>query len=569
MNLLRAPVFPFLAGAAVVMYWSCGDLQPIAGGTSETTNGFVAVVHDRNGAPVSHALVRLRPDHYLPDTAAAVVTYDHSSMRDTVTDHSGRFIIINIDTGAYAIEIQDGKGGGVIIRNIALNDSIVDGGIAVVRPVGSITGFVDRSVIANDTLVYARVYGLERLVLADPVTGIFTVSGMPQGDYALYFITSSPSFPARYNTVSVTSGSATDIGKVALFPLSGWHYSRAVVLSAGATGADISDDVHDFPVLVRLNAGNFAFSQAGTNGEDLRFLKSDGTPLPFEIERWDAANSRAEVWVKVDTVRARNNSQNIVMYWGNSNAASASNSAAVFDTANGVQGVWHLAGTGNTTSCDATINHYDGTPTGMTPASAVQGIIGTAQDFDGSSSYITMANTANGKLNFPQNGTYSMSLWVYADTIDATLHVIAGKGHEQYYTKIKCFGNNRAAWEFVEFQDQQGWEFTVDSIPPSPGSKTWVNIVGVRDGTQQLLYVNGSLVNSSTPLMAGNYARNTGDNFMIGRYARRVTIPTNEGWCYFDGKVDEVRVSSVVPSADWIKLCYMNQRADDKLVIFK
>jgi hypothetical protein len=96
-----------------------------------------------------------------------------------------------------------------------------------------------------------------------------------------------------------------------------------------------------------------------------------------------------------------------------------------------------------------------------------------------------------------------------------------------------------------------------------------VNIVGVREGAQQMLYINGVLVSSTFGIMAGNYTRNTGDNFMIGRYARLVTIPYYEGWCYFDGKVDEVRVSSVVPSADWIKLCYMNQRADDKLVVFK
>jgi hypothetical protein len=257
------------------------------------------------------------------------------------------------------------------------------------------------------------------------------------------------------------------------------------------------------------------------------------------------------------------------MYWGNPDASTASNSAAVFDTSHGFQGVWHLSGNDNTTAYDATGNHYDGTPYNMTAGSSVPGAIGSARKFNGTSQYITIINTASSKLNLPQNGIYSLSLWAHADTIDTLWHVIAGKGHEQFYLKLKCFGNNRATWEFVEFQDQQGWQFTEDSVPPAPGSGTWVNLVGVRNGTQQFLYVNGTLVNSSTPLMAGNYSRNTGDDFMIGRYARRVTIPYYEGWCYFQGKVDEVRVSNNVPNADWIKLCYMNQRSDDRLVVFR
>jgi hypothetical protein len=546
------------------VYWSCSGLQPIAGGTSETTNGFMAVVHDQNGCVVAHALVRLRPQSYLSDTSNAGVKFDSSSIIDTVTDLSGRFIIKNIDTGAYALEIQDGKGGGVLIRNKTLKDSIVDCGIAVVRPVGSIRGFVDRTVVAGSVTVYVRVYGLERAVRADPATGTFVLNGVPQGNYTIYFITLSPSYASKAIATSVTSGSATDIGRIY-----GWGYSKTIVLNTTNSGANVSRNVFKFPLLVRLADTNFIFSQAKTNGEDLRFAKSDSTPLPYEIERWDAANSRAEVWVKIDTIYGDNGTQAITMYWGNPDAVSASNSAAVFDTTNGFQGVWHLSEAGNTTAYDATGNHYDGTPSNMTAASVVSGIIGTAQDFNGSSSYITMANTANSKLNFPQNGNYSMSLWVYIDTLDGNWHEIAGKGHEQYYIKFKSIGNNQAIWEFVEFQDKQGWQYTEDSVPPAPSIKQWVNITGVREGAQQRLYINGALVSSTVKMMNGSNARNSGDDFMIGRYARLVTIPYYEGWCYVNGTIDEVRVSSVVPSADWITLCYMNQRADDKLVIFK
>jgi hypothetical protein len=91
-----------------------------------------------------------------------------------------------------------------------------------------------------------------------------------------------------------------------------------------------------------------------------------------------------------------------------------------------------------------------------------------------------MPKSAFGKLDMPQNGEYSISLWAYTDTIDTIWHAIAGKGHEQYYLKLKCFGNGRATWEFVEFQDKKGWVYTEDSTPPAPGQKQWVYLTGVR-----------------------------------------------------------------------------------------
>ena len=77
------------------------------------------------------------------------------------------------------------------------------------------------------------------------------------------------------------------------------------------------------------------------------------------------------------------------------------------------------------------------------------------------------------------------------------------------------------------------------------------------------------MVSDSTKLMTGNYPRNNSDNFTIGKHARQVTIPYSEGWCYFRGKIDEVRVMSIDPGPDWIRLCYMNQKAEDMLVEFR
>jgi hypothetical protein len=67
--------------------------------------------------------------------------------------------------------------------------------------------------------------------------------------------------------------------------------------------------------------------------------------------------------------------------------------------------------------------------------------------------------------------------------------------------------------------------------------------------------------------------RNTSNDLYIGRFAEEVTLPPMGpkvvGYNHFKGSIDEVRIISRSQSADWIRLCYMNQRPDDQLVQFK
>jgi hypothetical protein len=231
----------------------------------------------------------------------------------------------------------------------------------------------------------------------------------------------------------------------------------------------------------------------------------------------------------------------------------------VFDTANGFQGVWHLS-TGGGAVADATPNHFNGTPYGLPAASVVPGYIGMARQFDGQSSYITMQGTATGALDFPKNGAYCISAWVSADTLNGRYRIIASKGNKQYNLQIK----NTDEWEFAEFrdtpQDSVGWEETATPA----AMDAWTYVVGMRVGAIQYLYVNGSCVDSSItlfPLKASDTLRQRDqtNNFTLGK------LPALQSY-FFAGIIDEVRVSSRGLSADWIRLCYMNQRMDDQLV---
>ena len=182
----------------------------------------------------------------------------------------------------------------------------------------------------------------------------------------------------------------------------------------------------------------------------------------------------------------------------------------------------------------------------MSERSSVNGIIGRAQSFDGISSHITMAGSADGKLNFPEDGSYSISLWAYAETIDSAWHGLAGKGHRQYYLQFKCFPDLSPSWEFVEYQDQVGWEFSEHFPSTTPVNGQWFYLTGVRDGNRQMLYVNGEIAVDTILINWNELSRVTGGDFTIGCHLNPDSLPALHGFNFFKGKIDEVRVISSV-----------------------
>jgi hypothetical protein len=382
---------------------------------------------------------------------------------------------------------------------------------------------------------------------------------VPAGDISIRYLTGTGDIiPGAPSIQDIVVGEGQTVFVAINGTSSVWKHSMQVHLNTTAAGANVAGNVMNFPVLVRLNSSNFNFADAKSGGDDIRFTKSDGSLLSYEIERWDAPSKAAEIWVKLDTVFGNDSTHFITIYWGNPNAASGSNSASVFDTSNGFQGVWHLNEATGITAKDATGNHFDGTKFGATLPSAAAGAVGIAQEFDGLSSFIQMPGTASGKLNFPEQGFYSIAAWVYLDTLDATIEKIIEKHDLQYKLQKSQFNK----WEFSEF-DESLKEYSYTNSNAS--SMAWVYLTGVRSGGLQYLYVNGACVVSTISILASSYSRDTGHDITVGRAAATDFSPLY----FFKGKIDEARIDDRARSADWIKLCFMNQKAEDALVIVK
>jgi hypothetical protein len=534
--------------AWIISLLSCS--KPIVAGGGADIGNPQARVSGRalypGGKSVAGAVVRLRTDRFLLPLPGQ--TAQDGPVYNTVTDDSGRYSIDSVDSGSYFLEVNDRRSSALLAAcTVGETMKSVDAGTDTCRPYATIAGTVDLSV-KPQAKRYVQVDGLERLAPVDS-SGNFTLNDLPGATYELRVACADSTVAASdIRGVTAMPGNITDIPRV------GWSFSKKLFLNTTASGAGISGNVYGFPVLVRLTSGVFDFGLAQTGGGDIRFTKPDNSPLPYEIERWDASAGAAEIWVRVDTVFGNDSTHYITMFWGNKSAASLSNSRAVFDTAAGFQGVWHLSEPGNTTVYDATANHFDGAPSGMSSASAVAGTIGIAQGFNGISSGITLPNTAAGKLDYYGNGNYSFSAWVYTDTLDSLSQPIVAKGDYQYALQIRY----TSEFEFFIYKDSV-WQFTRSSA----SAGTWKYIVGVRENDAQYLFIDGALVSGTvtvlveTPKMPDDTTRNVTIGFLP------------EMNRFFNGMIDEVRVENVPLSADWILLCYANQKANDALVVFK
>ena len=117
-----------------------------------------------------------------------------------------------------------------------------------------------------------------------------------------------------------------------------WRYAQTITIDTTAAGANVPDDVENYPLAVLLDKSRFDFSQARADGADIRFFDAAGKALPHAIELWDRESGSAAIWVLLDVVKGNSKDQSIVMRWGHSGAPDISDSKAVFRRAAWIRG---------------------------------------------------------------------------------------------------------------------------------------------------------------------------------------------------------------------------------------
>jgi hypothetical protein len=435
-------------------------------------------------------------------------------------------------------------------RNFRIgNSDTINFGDDTLRPFTTIEGRIDTSG-AGAGERYAQIRGLECLERVSP-DGSFVLHGLPPGDLSIR-ITSASERPWTREVSHIR----TTPGDTARMELSGaWTYAKRIYFNTTKSGADIGTNQYNFPVLLRFDSTTFNFTTALSNGEDIRFIKENGTTLPFEIEEWSQTTNKGAVWVQIDTIFANSSNQYILMTWGEQGISSASNSTAVFDTAKGFVGVWHLGetATGATGELhDATANHLDGQGGGgaldSLPA-RTPGLCGMAQEFNGHSSYIRIRDTTALHLN----SSFTVSFWVYYDKKSSDNQRFISKDGDW---SVKEYANR------PQFTFEDSAYLVADTVL-SQNCWNFVTVAAQRldSAATATIYINGR--------ETGVY-ENTLPSFVPGTRAMDDHLyfgQQGNGAFFLYGILDEIRIQRTALSADEIKLQYESQKPGGKLIL--
>jgi hypothetical protein len=242
---------------------------------------------------------------------------------------------------------------------------------------------------------------------------------------------------------------------------------------------------------------------------------------------------RSAIWVRIPGLSENNTS--IMAFWGNENATnrppSGTNGAVWADS---FKAVWHM----NVTNAqDATTNAHHGTAEGNI---TVAGNVGAAQKFAGSD---RIQVPYNSDFDLPSN--FCLEGWFWMD--------FASRADWRPLFSKQVDFNDRNWWFGLTSKGYFWWKYT-------PGVNTsntidladskWHYFAGVHDGSAARLYIDGSQ-QFVVPSPANANVQ-----------AQPVYIGSEQSTRYFKGNIDEIRVSNVGRSPNWIWACWMNQASN-------
>lgn len=528
-------------------------------GGSETTNGLTGRIQDGDGKPVAHAKMTLVPADFNP-----VPGKDPRTLSRTETDTKGRYRFAQVAPGEYDLESRDSARG---LRaclpglRIAADQTAALVANDTVKMTGALRiPFADRHLAENSILYVPGTTIAVSVVGKLDDQGFLTLAGLPEGLYPVlmaHFPDPMDGAPiAVAENFRILSG---DTARLAAF--SAWSHSRVLLYDLGAAGKAAGEATAArgaagkaaYPLLVRLRAPEFDFSQARPNGEDFRCERSDGSLPPYQIERWDAAAGAAEIWVRLDSLHAGPDS--LILHWGRKDARDMSEGARVFDRANGLLSAWHL-GEAAAPFRDATSAAAHASMQVADSGALLPAVTGFGKGFHAAEGgQLTAAFPAA----FKGNVAFTATFWMRFDAVTARSGAFSF-GEESSLHGVHFLIRPDTSAQFGP------WDQTPDALPSdqqnhfslAPYIGKWIHIATAFDPKAQALrtWVNGELIAES--VLPALDIRPTGVRMGKGINQGASTNTENN----LQGGLDEVRLYDRALTEAEIKLEYLTQRPD-------
>ncbi len=318
----------------------------------------------------------------------------------------------------------------------------------------------------------------------------------------------------------------------------GWQHRKKITIDHTQVAGDLSY----FPVLVSTLDSDLQV-KAQDDGDDILFMDGVGVAnkLYHEIEYYDDSTGELVAWLNIHSV-SHDEDTALYMYYGNPTASNQESPTRIWDT--GFTHVWHMDGTDDSTS-----NNYDLTNYGASTTSS--GKIGTAYDFEKSETdYLTYGDNT---ISHPK--PMCMELWFSMESTATEDYYGMMSMRDQYAVDLAQRKNAYTTVPdnciFGLYKDiSSGWNF-YDTGVNSISTTTWYHIAFTIDNSGNAqIFLDGVVKESGSGL---SDATSPDWESGIGAYFSSSISH------HFDGIIDEVRISDVTRSAEWVSTSYNNQ----------
>lgn len=413
-------------------------------------------------------------------------------------------------------------------------------------PVSTFTATSSVLVGANAAITYSGTYSASSTYTWDFDSGTIA-SGSGVGPYTVNWSTVG----SKTVTLTVTNSSgcsSTSTQTVVVGTYGTYAFSDLITLNTTSLG--ISSNLTNFPALLSIQDNNLIISNTcadkvyypnGPNYDFAFYDSSTSAELYYQVESYNQTTGTLLVWVRIPTLTYASN-KTITFYYGSQSPTVTHNTAFFQNTwASDYKAVFHFNESSYTGSVtDATAGGHTGTTSGMTSANLVTGKIGTGYSFSGAQSIISNAVTIT--------GAFTISAWVKLSSTGKDQKAItnqAAAGGSTGGYKLGVFTDNTPESESGTAVDRSS-----SPTPTAFASGVWHYIQGVYTGSTLSTYVDGTQYkilttsnnpSSTTPLYIG-----------VGEGGTQY---------YFYGTIDEVHISNVGKTADWLKAEYADQNS--------
>lgn len=308
-----------------------------------------------------------------------------------------------------------------------------------------------------------------------------------------------------------------------LLPLIGnaeWNKDWPLRNKISINAQGITEASSQVPVVVRLHSGNFDFTTVNIDGSDMRFVASDDkTELKYYVEKFDAVNELAVIWVQLPKIDAAEKDAHLWLYHGNETATTASNAKGVANP--NTVAAFHFSEGALT---------QDSSNTGLTASGEISaqkaGLIGESATFNGTPLIISDNPVVN------PTASYTWSAWIKPTSLPQTSNLFSQKDGLAFAI------------------DEQKLTLKIGDALMSGGElkpAVWQHVAFTVASGKAKVYLNGvEVATGDIPALSSVGEINVGEAYI--------------------GEMDELVIDNIARNDAWIKLVASSQGVDSKLI---